>query len=119
MLKDYYAVLGVSRSADTAAIHSAFRALARRYHPDVGRGASVKKFTEALEAYQTLSHHGSRHQHDIDLGKSTRKTSTTTAEPLFQDHRYPLRRRPRTLSDDDDPFIDLLRWMESELGSMW
>jgi len=87
MLKNYYAVLGVSRSADAAAIHSAFRALARQYHPDVGMECSANKFREALEAYQTLSDPDRPHQHDLDLGKSIGRISKATAEPLFQEHR--------------------------------
>src|SRR5207253_7177148 len=82
MPKDYYAILGVSRAADSATIHSAFRALARQYHPDVGRGSSANKFNEALEAYHALSDPVRRRQHDIVLGKST-EPAKVTAEPLF------------------------------------
>lgn len=82
MPKNYYAVLGISRGADSAAIHSAFRALARRYHPDAGTGSSSGKFREALEAYQALSDPERRRQHDIDLGKTVRPQKVE-AEPLF------------------------------------
>jgi len=37
---DYYVVLGIAEDADDETIRSAFRALARRYHPDVGAGSS-------------------------------------------------------------------------------
>ena len=81
MPKDYYAVLGISRGSDPAAIQSAFRALARRYHPDAGTGSSSGKFREALEAYQTLSDPERRPQHDIDLGRAVRPQKVE-AEPI-------------------------------------
>jgi DnaJ-class molecular chaperone len=117
-LKDYYAVLGVSHSADTAAIHSAFRALARRYHPDIGREGSANKFTEALEAYQTLSDPDRRHQHDLDLGRSIGGISKTTAEPLFQEHRRAIHPHRTTVIDHEDLFRELLRWIDSELDTI-
>src|SRR5579871_5654375 len=52
---NYYVVLGIAEDADGDTIRSAFRALARRYHPDAGSGSSVAEFRRALEAYATLS----------------------------------------------------------------
>jgi molecular chaperone DnaJ len=54
---DPYAVLGVSRSAAPDEIKSAYRKLARRYHPDVNPGDSSaeEKFKEVSEAYQILT----------------------------------------------------------------
>lgn len=54
--RDYYEVLGVSRSAGDDQIKSAFRKLARKYHPDVNKAPdAAQKFKEASEAYETLS----------------------------------------------------------------
>ena len=50
---DYYVVLGIAEDADEEMIRSAFRALARRYHPDVGAGSSPVEFQRAREAYET------------------------------------------------------------------
>jgi curved DNA-binding protein CbpA len=47
--------LGVPQDADAEAIRSAFRALARRYHPDAGEGSSADRFREILAAYETLN----------------------------------------------------------------
>ena len=55
--RDYYEVLGVQKGADEAAIKSAYRKLAKKYHPDVNPGdkSAEEKFKEVNEAYQTLS----------------------------------------------------------------
>ena len=77
---------GRSSRCRRATIHSAFRARARQYHPDTGAGSSAPKFSEALEAYHTLSDPQLRRQHDIDLGTATRQ-SNITPEPLFAPER--------------------------------
>ncbi len=51
---DYYRILGVGDEADEKEIRSAFRTLARQYHPDAGEGSSAEKFRQILEAYETL-----------------------------------------------------------------
>ncbi len=64
--RDYYEVLGVSRDADEATIKSAYRKLAKQYHPDVNKhdeGAEAK-FKEASEAYEVLSDSTKRSQYD-------------------------------------------------------
>ena len=52
--KDYYKILGVERKADEKEIKSAYRKLARKYHPDVNPGdkTAESKFKEISEAYQ-------------------------------------------------------------------
>jgi molecular chaperone DnaJ len=57
MAQDYYQTLGVEKSADAAAIKSAFRKLAMKYHPDRNPGdeEAEKKFKEIGEAYEVLS----------------------------------------------------------------
>src|SRR5260370_36545873 len=58
MTQDFYAVLGVARTADEAEIKKAYRKLAMRYHPDkVGaeeKVAAEAKFKEITEAYEVL-----------------------------------------------------------------
>lgn len=64
--RDYYEVLGVDKSADDAALKKAYRALAKKYHPDVNPGdqEAEKKFKEASEAYAILSDPEKRRQYD-------------------------------------------------------
>jgi len=53
--KDYYAVLGVPRDADAAVIKTAYRKLARKFHPDVSKEPDAEeRFKEVAEAYETL-----------------------------------------------------------------
>ena len=55
--RDYYDVLGISRSADKSTIKRAYRKLAKKYHPDTNAGnvQAEEKFKEATEAYNVLS----------------------------------------------------------------
>lgn len=62
MSKDYYEILGVSRSASDAEIKKAYRKLALEHHPD--RGGDQEKFKQINEAYQILSDPQKRAQYD-------------------------------------------------------
>lgn len=64
--RDYYEVLGVDKNADDAAIKKAYRALAKKYHPDMNPGdhEAEKKFKEASEAYAILSDPEKKRQYD-------------------------------------------------------
>ena len=55
--RDLYEVLGVARGADADAIRTSYRALARKFHPDLnqGRSESEERFKEVSEAYAVLS----------------------------------------------------------------
>lgn len=64
--RDYYEVLGVSKTADDAEIKKAFRQQAKKYHPDSHPGDKEceEKFKEAQEAYAVLSDPDKRRQYD-------------------------------------------------------
>ncbi len=64
--KDYYAILGVSKTASADEIKRTFRKLARKYHPDVNPNnkAAEAKFKEVSEAYEVLSDEDKRKKYD-------------------------------------------------------
>ena len=71
--KDYYATLGVPKTAGEKEIKQAFRKLARKHHPDVNPGDKVaeSKFKEINEAYEVLGDPGTRKKYD-ELGANWR-----------------------------------------------
>jgi curved DNA-binding protein len=63
--RDYYEVLGVSRTADADELQEAYRRLARRYHPDVNKDpAAEERFKEVNEAYHVLADPDTRARYD-------------------------------------------------------
>src|SRR5437868_4932498 len=63
--KDYYKILGVEPTADEKEIKTAYRKLARKYHPDVSKEKNAEdKFKEASEAYEALSSAEKRAEYD-------------------------------------------------------
>lgn len=66
MAKNFYDVLGVGRSASDKEIRSAYRKLARKYHPDVTGGdkAAAERFKEVTAAYEVLSDADNRKKYD-------------------------------------------------------
>src|SRR6267378_2550126 len=64
--QDYYELLGVSRRASAKDIRTAFRKLARKYHPDLNPGdkSAEEKFKQLQEAYDVLSDTKKRQMYD-------------------------------------------------------
>ena len=71
--KDYYATLGVAKTASEKEVKQAFRKLARKHHPDVNPGDKVAeaRFKEINEAYEVLGDPNSRKKYD-ELGANWR-----------------------------------------------
>jgi len=82
-LRDYYDVLGVGREADAERIKRAFRARARRLHPDISSEPDAEsQFVELVEAYEVLSNPRSRQLYDrIGLGRLGRTRPAAAPVP--------------------------------------
>ena len=95
-IPDYYAALGIDPTADQEVIAAAYRALAKKYHPDTGATtgtASPERFAEIQQAYEVLGSAEGRRRYDAELLEATqreldehlarkqRKIAGATAEP--------------------------------------
>src|SRR5579862_3149725 len=93
---DYYEVLGVPRTATEKDIKSAFRKLARKYHPDVNQGdkQAEVRFKEISEAHDVLADPDKRKLYD-SFGTDWRAAQAAGADPAQAGPRGGFRRGPR------------------------
>lgn len=83
MAKSYFAILGISSDATVDEIRSAYRRLAKEFHPDHYTGSS-KRFRDIQEAYSVLGDNRRRHEYEQRIKKAPIKTPlrpTTYPEP--------------------------------------
>lgn len=86
--KDYYEILGVKREATAAEIKSAYRKLARKYHPDVNKTKEAEsKFKDINEAYEVLGDDAKRQRYD-SLGSNWQGGSEYTPPPGFENFGF-------------------------------
>jgi len=123
MPKDYYIVLGVSRSADAHRIKKAYRTVAKRYHPDVSQAPESKqKFQEIREAYETLVDEGKRKRYDEELARQGSSLRITKVPEIIERRRSVFDEMDSVFSHVDDffsgflpGFFDRERTMEKDL----
>jgi DnaJ-class molecular chaperone len=92
MAKSYFAILGISSDATVAEIRSAFRRLAKEFHPDHYTGSS-KKFRDIQEAYSVLGNSRRRREYKQNIRKMPPRTPGRPAP-------HP---EPEPLIPEDDP----------------
>ena len=67
-MKNFYVILGVPREATGDIVRTAYRSLAKQYHPDRVGPAGVSRFRDVVAAYEVLSDPERRRAHDEELG---------------------------------------------------
>ncbi len=86
--KDYYEILGVKKDSSEAEIKSAYRKLARKYHPDVNKEKGAEeKFKDINEAYEVLGDKEKRKRYD-SLGSAWQGGADFTPPPDFGDFDF-------------------------------
>ena len=86
--KDYYEILGLTRSATEKEIKAAYRKLAKKYHPAVNKAADASsKFKDVNEAYEVLSDPQKRQRYD-GLGSSWNANSDFTPPPGYENLNF-------------------------------
>ena len=86
--KDYYETLGVKRDASESEIKSAYRKLARKYHPDVNKTKEAEeKFKDINEAYEVLGDKAKRQRYD-SLGSGWQGGADYTPPPGFENFSF-------------------------------
>ena len=85
-MKNYYSILGVTPDSTFAEIKSAYKTLARKYHPDINP-VGAQKFKDISEAYSTLCDEKKRIQYDTINGFFKTKKTETSSEKAQQEYK--------------------------------
>lgn len=85
----HYDTLGVIPTADPDIIHAAYRALAKKYHPDNQETGNAKKFRQIETAHKTLKDPAQRAAYDAILVAPKRKRANTHERNVSPEAAYP------------------------------
>lgn len=106
---DPYRVLQVDPCAEHAVIQAAYRALARRYHPD-GEAADASRMAQLNWAYRVLRHPESRRRHDASRSGAVSSVSVSASSPPSPHRGSPWRIRAAD-GASDHAVLDFGRYM--------
>ena len=110
-LKDYYLILGISRSEPLSGIRARYRDLARRFHPDVAGPQSTSAFQEIAEAYEILADPAARRRYNADLARLEERQfveSSIELRPAPRKDPVSLFADPRAVRPSFDTLVDRL-----------
>lgn len=106
-MRDYYVVLGVSRGADRDKIQKAYRAVVKKYHPDVARNReSTKKFLEIKDAYETLGDEAKRKEYDAKLEREGSSLRVRNIPDIVRERMIRQNRIEDLFSSSVDEFLE-------------
>jgi len=113
--KDYYKILGIDISADKSQIKSAYRSLARKYHPDTNQGNKIseQKFKEIGEAYSVLIDDAKKAQYDLLKGYTAKQANTSQQAKKQASEAYSEKKKenketpPQKTKQDGKAFSDV------------
>jgi curved DNA-binding protein CbpA len=116
---DAYATLGVRPDADDAAIVAAYRALARRHHPDIAGDTQTVRMSQINAAFNVLRDRARRDRYDQDTGRPSRpapQTSRPVRQPPRHAHQAP-RPAQQTSERPVDPARPPYGWVAERDGT--
>lgn len=101
--KNYYEILGVTPDSEFFEVKTAYRKLARKFHPDINKAPdSIKKFKDIQEAYETLSDNQKRKNYNMVNGYYTTPKNKRTEEKECAPQSEPLKNKQASYSERKD-----------------
>ena len=116
--KDYYLILGVSRSESPSGIRARYRDLVRTLHPDVAGARSTSAFQEIAEAYEILADPAARRRHNAELARREGRPPVESIGPLAARRREPvsLLVEPQAVRPSFEALVERLFWNFTRVG---
>ena len=101
--KNYYEILGVTPDSEFVEVKTAYRKLARKYHPDINKAPdSIKKFKDIQEAYETLSDNQKRKNYNMVNGYYTTPKNKRTEKQESVPRSEPPKSKQSSFDENKD-----------------